>query len=75
MQATGSAFDLIFGLSAMLLGVIQFIVPHAAIRLRNRFVNVKHFDGAHWIFSSKHAPLFVRLLGLVFIFIGYLLLG
>ena len=63
MQATGSAFDLILGLSTMLLGVIQLIVPHAAIRLRNRFGNAKYLDGAHWIFSSKHAPLLVRLLG------------
>lgn len=71
----GISFNIIFGLSAMLLGMIQLIFPHAAIRLRNRFGNIKRFDGTDWIYSSKHAPLFVRLIGLVFIFVGYLILS
>ncbi|MCY7387063.1 MAG: hypothetical protein LH481_03210 [Burkholderiales bacterium] len=75
LQLGGDAFNIIFGLSAMLLGMIQLIFPHAAIRLRNRFGNIKRFDGAHWIYSSRHAALFVRSIGLVFIFIGYLILG
>jgi len=72
---SGDAFNIIFGLSAMLLGMIQLIFPHAAIRLRNRFGKIKRFDGAHWIYSSRHAPLFVRSIGLVFIFVGHLILG
>ena len=75
MQMTGNAFDIIYGVSALLLGVIQLIFPHAAIRLRNRFGKMKRFDGAHWIYDSKHSLLFVRLIGIAFIFIGYLILS
>ena len=74
MQVTPDILDAILGFSLILLGLIQVFFPHAAIRLRNRFGNIRRFDGTDWIYGSKHGSLFVRLCGLAFIFFGAFIL-
>ena len=72
---TNDIFAVLFALCLMLLGLIQLLFPQAAIRLRNRFGDARRFDGTQWIYSSRYGSLFVRLCGLVFIFMGGLILG
>lgn len=71
---TTDIFDLLYGLSLILLGLIQVFFPHVAVRLRSRFGNMRRFDGADWIYGSSHGFLFVRLCGLAFIFLSALIL-
>lgn len=71
----GDFFDLLFGLSLVLLGLIQLFLPHVAVRLRSRFGSIRRFDGADWIYRSSNGFLFVRLCGLAFIFLGALILN
>lgn len=75
MSVTADLFDLLLGSSLLILGLIQVFLPHAATRLRSRFGNIRRFDGADRIYSSRHGFVFVRLCGLAFIYLGTLILN
>lgn len=75
MPVTADYFDLLFGLSLVLLGLFQLFLPQVAMRLRSRFGSIRRFDGADWIYGSSNGFLLVRLCGLAFIFLGALILN